>query len=407
MLLNGCYVSAFTVFPANWNESGADASLEWRINYRFYDPAFKDHPQIKGVKAIKVMGMNEYTTLTDKREITAKLLALEKDQIINKGYNPITETYMKEEGPEEELDYIIHPTTPIIQALREAYKRLSVVSSTAQDIRSVINGLEAASAQLRYDNIEIGKVKRRTIIRLLDQCEKTNPKWSANRFNKYRAYLLMLFTELVSIEAIEYNPITDIKLKKGHVKEKREVLTEDERKKVDLHLRAGNYRFWLFLQVFFHSGGRETELMNLKGKDVNLDKQEINVLIKKGKQYRIESKPMKSIAVQYWQQALVNCGPDDYVFSEGLQPGTRKIRTDQITRRWKRHVKDKLEITKDFYALKHLNSDEVDAQLGLQAAAKLNSHRDTDITKIYTVSHDDRLKQAVKNISNTFAPAVE
>jgi hypothetical protein len=45
MLLNECWMSPVSVFPANWNTNRASLKVKWYFSFRFYDPAFKDDPK--------------------------------------------------------------------------------------------------------------------------------------------------------------------------------------------------------------------------------------------------------------------------------------------------------------------------------------------------------------------------
>ena len=77
---------------------------------------------------------------------------------------------------------------------------------------------------------------------------------------------------------------------------------------------------------------------------------------------------------------------------------------EQITRRWKRHIKDKLGIEADFYSLKHLNTDETAALLDLGDAAAHNSHTSTVITlKHYAFGEKARQQERIKKVGNSFA----
>ena len=70
------------------------------------------------------------------------------------------------------------------------------------------------------------------------------------------------------------NPV-DKRLKKRPVvkEEDRATLTPDERQKVKEHLQPNHPSFYRYVQIFFHSGGRSTELLGMQGKDVDLDSQ--------------------------------------------------------------------------------------------------------------------------------------
>jgi len=103
---------------------------------------------------------------------------------------------------------------------------------------------------------------------------------------------------------------------------------------------------------------------------------------------------------------MKGCGGEDYVFGLGLKPSKREtpIRSDQITKRWNRLVKNKLGIEADFYSLKHLNTDETAALLGLEAAALQNSHTSTIITfKHYALGEKGRQLERLKKVGNKFA----
>ncbi len=79
------------------------------------------------------------------------------------------------------------------------------------------------------------------------------------------------------------------------------------------------------------------------------------------------------------------------------------IRRDQISRRWKEHVKEKLKINCDFYSLKHLNLDETTELLGKEAAAEMASHTTTKmVEKHYAVGEKARQLQRLKEIDNRF-----
>jgi hypothetical protein len=104
-----------------------------------------------------------------------------------------------------------------------------------------------------------------------------------------------------------------------------------------------------------------------------------------------------------------SCGPEDFVFSKGLKPGIKQIRADQITRRWRRHVKGKVEngglgITADFYSLKHLNLDETAAVLDSKDASAMASHTTPVITiKHYLTNETERQNTRLQKVANPFA----
>jgi site-specific recombinase XerD len=117
---------------------------------------------------------------------------------------------------------------------------------------------------------------------------------------------MMLFKELLEYSAVKNNIIRDIS-KRKHIVEPRRALTEEERKIIKEEMPKVNYRFWLFINIFFHSGMRTTEFIRMKIKDIDLQKQTLKVLSKKGKNYRITYRPIKNNAVKFFDEYLSGC----------------------------------------------------------------------------------------------------
>lgn len=216
---------------------------------------------------------------------------------------------------------------------------------------------------------------------------------------------MILFSELIEMEVVENDPVIRIKKKKT-IKRIRETLTLEERKEINLYLKANYYTFWRFVQIFFHAGCREIELLSVKYENVKLGAQRFKVTVRKGRTYAEEWRPIKSIILPLWQEIMQEAKPGDFIFAEGLRPGKRAkpILRDQITRRWRVHVKEKMGITADLYSLKHSNLDEVAEILSDQEAARLAGHKSTVITlKHYLVNAEDRKLRRLKDVNNKFA----
>jgi len=215
---------------------------------------------------------------------------------------------------------------------------------------------------------------------------------------------MMVFKELSEFDAVESNIPRELS-KKQVMKTQRIVLTPDQRKDVKEKIIKKSQRFWLFINMFFHSGARITEFCRLKIADVNLDMQTAAFFIKKRKQWVREIKPIKDIALLFWREYLEGYQNGDlFVISKNLYPGQTGISPNQITRRWRRWIKEdeELNICADFYSLKHLNTDEVSAQIGLEKAQKLDSHTSTRTTRIYAINEAAREMEIIKRVGNEF-----
>lgn len=67
LLPNGCSCSDPTVYPPNWENTGASLKHDWYIQYYFYDPVFKEKYK-NGKLFIVKGGVNRLKTLTERRE---------------------------------------------------------------------------------------------------------------------------------------------------------------------------------------------------------------------------------------------------------------------------------------------------------------------------------------------------
>ncbi len=423
-LYDGCYCSQFSVYPPNWNRAGASLKKDWYIFYRFYDPAQQDHPRYHGVKPCQVKGMNSYTTLGARRQMTEELLRQEREMIIEKGYNPITRVFMKpDEAPV--VRHIIPADTGLAKALQQAFDRLEKKfrpSSPEQviSLRTVLTHFNKAAAMVRQDKVPIDKLTLSSIILVLDQVGvNKGDKWTNANYNFYRSKLMMLFKELMQVSPVEINFPKLLETRKV-TRLKRKVLTEEECLILDRELRKDNYRLWLIMHLFFHSGARTTEFLRLKVSDINLQRMEARYLIKKDKVNREEDRPLKEISLPLWEVALIDpktrqrARPDQYIFSVGLVPGNRTIRREQISRRWRRWVKKKYNgeggkplITADWYSLKYLNTTQLSEIYDEALAARLNKHSVAMTKKHYDVGSKNRMDQLIRGAGNAFAPRPE
>ena len=240
-LPNGCTCSELSVYPNNWDKSGASVKKDWYIQYYFYDPSFKDTKKYPLLKIVKG-GINTFKTLAERRRAVSIVMEEHKYLLEHLGYNPILKKCISPVRTEYEVD----PNTRFIDALKSAAGKLKLVDSTKSDLNSIIRGVEKAATDLRFTTLPISQIRRKHIKSILEHIGNTNPKFSANRFNKYRSYLLMLFKELEELEATDVDPITKIS-KQKIVHKMRELLTPEQRIMIDKYLKEKKHdRKYLF-----------------------------------------------------------------------------------------------------------------------------------------------------------------
>jgi integrase len=377
-LPNGCKCSEPSVFPKNWKTVSASVKSGWRIQYYFYD-----HDKSK---LIVVKRMNRYKTIEERRAITKVILQNELKNL-QEGFNPLT-------GISQVFE--IDPQTPFMRAIKYAAGKLKLSSQSLACINSALTYIEKSSDSLGFSQIAVCRISRKHIIPILEACNL-----SAQSYNHYRAYLMQLFTKLVELEATENNPV-DKYVKKEDVEiNLRELITPQEREKIEEHFREDKY-FLRFLHVFFHSGARPVELTRLTKEAVNIEKLYYKIKVRKRKKIVEEKRPIKKIVVDLWKEILNEEG--EYLFGKELKPGPKPVLRDYITKKWQREVKGKLGINKDLYALKHTNLDETSAILNAEAAARQAGHKSTVITlKHYLVNEEERQRQKLSEVRNKFA----
>jgi len=393
-----CYCSELKVNPTNWLTSKASTKNDWYVYYRFYDPCFKENLKFKKGKLVILKGMNQFKMLTTRQSETQLIITRELEKLKNTAFNPITNKDIEVRNIPQD----IVPTTPFIIALEEAEKRISGASSTKRDLKSILRFVKISATQLRYSDLPVCNISRKHIKQILSNIDLFNGI-SSHRHNKIRSYLMMIYKELIELEVVEVNPIWDLSKKKS-IQKLRLLPSIENRQKINEYLKENQYRFWLFMQIFFHSGARLTEIMNVKRQHVNFVNQSFIITIKKGKYYKEVVRPIKDIALQFWEEAVKGAAPNDFIFSKGLYPGIYSIQSYQITKRWNRHIKKKLGINEDFYSLKHLNLDETAAMLNINDASAMASHTSTNVTeKHYAIGEKQRQNERLKKVDNKFA----
>lgn len=285
----------------------------------------------------------------------------------------------------------------LTKSLDYAFSKLKVEPHTRECVASSLKYIQLSIRALGYNQIEAHRITRKHVRLIMDQCEQDR-NLSARSWNAYRTYLGMLFEQLMEYELIESNPVLQLR-KKQEDEVVRTVLTTEQRRLLIKHLEETDPVFLRFIQIFFHSGARRTELLSLRIENIYLDKGYYQVFVKKGRKKRWVTKVIKEIALPFWREQIGD-SISGYIFSIGLLPGDKPIRAEQVTRRWKRHVKDKLNITADLYSLKHLNTDEISSELSLIEAAKHNSHSVQMAKKHYAVNETLREMERVRKIKN-------
>lgn len=377
---NGCYFSEFWVNPKNWKKATKkDLDKDWYVQCAFYDPRFeKKYP--KGFPFRKKV--NKIKDLDERKAVVLFLLKTLPEQLQN-GYNPILKKYMSvhKEG--------LHADLYFIDAFREALKLKKGSKGHLYNIGYTITKLEKASQVLEFEDIKIGDFKRAHLKKMLDWLQLPD-----NLYNKFIKYVSSLYRELIEYECCESNITRDIYLKKLNVPP-RIILDKNELERVKEYLKQNHADFYRYMMIFLYSGARSTELFRLQKKDVDLDNQEFTIFLEKGSQYTPCTKVILSVAFDFWVSIIEECKSDnDFVFGKGFKPSKIPVKSEVVTRFWKKHVKDVLNVEADFYALKHYMLDSLDSEIAMLLA----SHTNQTTTAIYQVNKKKKERELLKKL---------
>ncbi|MEJ7611344.1 MAG: hypothetical protein WKF88_09230 [Ferruginibacter sp.] len=402
-LPNGCSCSSPSIYPKNWDRTGASMAEDWKIQFYFKDPAFLvKYP--RGKFCIVKSGINRYKTLQERRFMIKKLHKEIMDALTVEGFN-----FISGESSNDPLSDEISTITPIITALNKVIDDLQIVESTRNSIKSALKRIERAALHLRYDHLAISIVTRRHIRAILKECGKQkNEKgeqlpWSACTFNHYRAYLMMLFDQLIEMEAIENDPISKIK-KQKEIRKYKVTLTADQRLEVDNHFKSADPYYRRFMHIFFSSSSRVMEMIQLKPTDVNLEKGSFKITVKKGRYTHEDIRPIQDVAKPFWEELLQEATGQKYLFGRLLEPGDKPCPRDYVFKKWHREVCKKLEIPVTLYSLKNLNLDEIAESHSLKDASGTAGHKSTVITmKHYASGEKDRELKRMQKLGKSFA----
>lgn len=391
-LLFDCAYSDLWVHPENWKTLTSQKSLklDWRVECKFYDPLFKEkYP--KGFLYRKKL--NRFRTLEERKAVVETWLKEIPKLFEEKGYNPITKKYMIPEL--KPVPGTLHSKLNFVEALKIAYPLLSVSDGVKNELRRIVAKVDLSATKLKMD-FPICEIHSGHIRDLLDPLGLTN-----NEYNKFLTHLSIVLSDLVEKRMVFHNPIRDIKKKKT-VKKIRETLEVEELNKIFKILKANYYTFYRYGMIFFHSGARSSELFRVQKKDVNLAKQEYKITILKGKVSKEVIKVILPNTLPFWTEIVQECTDEnDFLFTRGLRPSLVPTQSSQITKRWKRLVKDKYNVTADFYALKHLFLDELDkaSDIDLNLSKVMASHETSVTEKVYLVGRNNRKNEALKKIN--------
>lgn len=416
LLPNNCRISQPCVFPENWDTANLKddpeiLSLKWRITYRFYDDNTGD------VKPVKIESFNTVHTLKERRT----MVQTEMSKILKNLEDGKRPTTIKQEKkiPANSAN-IISDRMPFIAAIEFAYKKETATRGFLENglpnenptHKFFMPVLRRNAEQTGIDKMPMREVGIRHIKELLEWCAVKNDKtFSNDQFNRYRTMLYGYYRELCEMEIAPANLPGSIKKKKPGTKKMRDVMSDEERAAIDAYLAPNYPTFHTYTNIFYHSGGRSTELFRVRIGGVDLENQVYKCRVEKGRQFVEVLRVIPDVAVKYWKRALEGDYPDDYyLFSKHLRPGPTPISADQITKRWYRLVKKATNADgslmfpdiPDFYSIKHNKVADLTDEVGIDETGKQFTEKTSTLTKHYDHKKNSRGNDKLRKAGREF-----
>jgi len=422
-LPNGCKFTQPYINPSNWESSKASVKRDWFIKFTFHHPS-------RGIKEFKWRAGNKHKTVAARQDAARQLLNDTIDDL-NNGLNPFTgkiepiapDPIQTESSTPNSThisrneDDVITRKTSLRSSLEWAYKKATWVHKAKIDIGGYMTRVYPAIRILNYQDIPIEDITPQHIDTILEKTytiakgfhpitkKETVFKWSNYQKNRAKDYLSMHFNIFKKKKILLTNPchgLEDLPWKTadpiGFTPEQREI--------IDRHLWQRDPDFATFINIFFHSAARETELLLVKGTGVHLENNIVENTVLKGGQNAPVTITVKEIAKPFWERALKGCKPGQYLFSRGFCPGDKPMRPDNINKRWRKYVVEELGIKVRPYELKHTNLTDLVDKFGSEAAAAAANHTTEEmVKKIYDLRKRQRSHETIKNADNHFGAA--
>ena len=299
-------------------------------------------------------------------------------------FNPRTKQYMfAKDG--------INPDMYFVKALEETLKLKDATAGYKACTETYLRKTQKAAVKLKLDFLKIRDVELHHIKKIISLGSVSN-----RDFNGMKKHLSTLFTDLVDENCLKINPCTGIK-SKNHTVAIKKIFTDQELKDVFEYIELFKPLFVNYFQIFLMSGSRNSELLGLQKKHVDLENREFKILLKKGSLNHWETRPIYDAVFPFWEKQLALCkSDDDYLFGAKFLPNEKFKQRNSVYLYWRTNIMKPLGLDITIYSLKHYFLDKLDeANYNAGFAA---GHRTRDITAIYTVGKKKRELEYLKNI---------
>ncbi|MCT7905139.1 Tyrosine recombinase XerD [Candidatus Ornithobacterium hominis] len=307
------------------------------------------------------------------------------------------------------------PTYNFNQALDFSINKLEyrLKKKSISCYKGTVRFAKDAAKKLDYHNINIVDINRFHIKNILEKIKKER-NWSNHSYNKHTGYLKSVLTELVEYQIIEKNPSHGIRTLKYH-SPPTEILTSEEQTAVINHLKIHHPTFLVFIKFLYQTGIRPKELLGLKIKCIDIEREMILVSSDDSKNSKYRLVPIKKNILEDLKKMIRNVDEEwylfgsprhfggNYILEKSYSPSPYRTKRDTATRHWKKWVKEGLGIEKNMYSMKHKGAnDMLKDGVDLDTIKVIFGHSDSKITEIYANNINQIRFQKAKDSEREF-----
>lgn len=249
-----------TEIPKGSTLKKEQAKQTWYVSFHAYDPLSKT------MKRKRMTGDINREKDPDQKEERAQILCESVRQLLEGGWNPFDEA-----GNQK----LVKDTLNIAmsEAVKEFVEHHRTKGSRLKTVQSYESKLKYISAY--FGDRKVSDIEESEIFRFMHETANTNT-WSPKTFNNAKGIYYGLFEFLKLEKYVKENPFSSIQTKFVPKTERHRVFT-DEDFKVIMEAVDRDRMLALFVRSIYYTCIRPQELMNLKRKHFDFDKNQIYV----------------------------------------------------------------------------------------------------------------------------------
>lgn len=304
----------------------------------WYIDFYAFHPWSKKLKR-KQIKFNRIKSLLERRKYAQRVVQ-ELNIKLSNGWNP----FLEQEAPKSSY-YLTTAINSFLNDKREARP------DTIRTYKSFLNLFKDWAFKKYGEEVYVISINSSQAVEYME--DTWNKNISARRFNNYLGFQRLFFNWLIEHNYSKSNPFLKVKKRKTAEKIREMEISIEDRKTIRDYLKAHNKRFLAMVYLAFHSLIRPKEIVYLKGRNIDLEKQAVLVDGSFSKNHKDRVATIPNVMIDLMKEIMMDIKHDEYIFSKRFMRGNVMIDSREITRYWS-SLRQTLELKKEiqFYSLR-------------------------------------------------------